>query len=132
MRGAACLEGGCLCGSIRYRAYGPPSNATFCHCPTCRKAAGSPVVAWVTFAASSFSFVAGERTEYPSSSKVIRTFCGSCGTPLTYVHADFPSTVDVTTCSLDDPEPFAPADHTFFSHRLCWVYVNDHLPIRSE
>lgn len=125
-------EGGCLCGSIRYRAQGLPSSATLCHCRTCRKAAGAPVVAWVTFPASTFCFVSGTPTEYRSSAKVIRTFCGSCGTPLTYVHADFPAGVDVTTCSLDDPESFAPADHTFLSQRLRWVHVNDHLPARPE
>jgi len=47
---------------------------------------------------------------------------------LTYQHADFPAAIDVTTCSLDDPEAFPPADHLFVSHRLRWLQVNDHLP----
>lgn len=125
-------EGGCLCGSIRYRAEVQPSNTTLCHCGTCRKAAGSPIVAWGTFPVQSFSFVCGKPIEYRSSTKVIRTFCGSCGTPLTYAHADYPVSIDVTTCSLDDPESFAPVDHTFVSQRLGWVHINDHLPARPD
>jgi hypothetical protein len=39
------LEGGCLCGAIRYRVSGKPANTMICHCRTCRRAAGSPVVA---------------------------------------------------------------------------------------
>jgi len=125
-------EGGCLCGAVRYRAAGQPRSATLCHCRTCRKATAAPIVAWVTFPVGGFSFVNGMPKEYRSSEKVIRTFCGSCGTPLTYAHADFPTGIDVTTCSLDEPESFAPADHTFASHRLEWLQVNDHLPARPE
>ena len=89
-------------------------------------------MAWVTFPASGFSFVRGTPVEYRSSPRVVRTFCGSCGTPLTYVHADSASGVDVTTCSLDDPDALAPADHTWGSHRLRWVHLNDGLPVHPE
>lgn len=123
--------GGCLCGRVRYRAGGQPSHATLCHCRTCRKAAGAPMVAWVTFPVDDFAITSGTPVEYRSS-PVVRTFCGSCGTPLTYVHADFPSGVDVTTCSLDDPESLPPADHTWTSSRLRWVQINDHLPAHAE
>ena len=41
-------EGGCLCGAIRYHVRGQPTHSMICHCRTCRKAAGSPVVAWLT------------------------------------------------------------------------------------
>jgi hypothetical protein len=121
-------EGGCLCGAVRYLAGGQPSNATLCHCRSCRRAAGAPAVAWVTFPASGFSFVVGTPVEYRSSPAVIRTFCGQCGTPLTYVHREFPAGIDVTVCSLDRPEGFGPEDHTWVSHRLPWLQVNDHLP----
>jgi hypothetical protein len=125
-------EGGCLCGAVRYRAEGEASNATFCHCSTCRKASGAPVVAWVTFPLLGFTFVTGTPSEYRSSIKVVRTFCGACGTPLTFRHTDYPTLIDVTTCSLDAPQLFAPVDHTFASHKLGWMVVNDHLPTRAD
>jgi hypothetical protein len=121
------IEGGCLCGAVRYRAQGQARHATLCHCRTCRKAAGAPVVAWITVPADGFAFVSGTPVEFRSSSRVIRTFCGVCGTPLTYVHADYRFGVDVTTCSLDQPENFAPADQTWVNHRVPWLRIDEHL-----
>jgi hypothetical protein len=34
-------EGGCLCGSVRYRAKGKPSRVSVCHCTDCRRCTGS-------------------------------------------------------------------------------------------
>jgi catechol 2,3-dioxygenase-like lactoylglutathione lyase family enzyme len=113
------FEGGCLCGAVRYRATGAPGAPTLCHCTSCRRAAGAPAVAWVTFAPERFAFVRGEPARHRSSPPVVRSFCGRCGTPLTYVHEAFRG-VDVTTASLDAPERCPPADHTWVSERLRW------------
>jgi hypothetical protein len=121
-------EGGCLCGAVRYRASGASGHPTLCHCRSCRRASGAPVVAWVTFPRGAFAFVKGTPVRYRSSPPVLRSFCGACGTPLTYEHADFPDGVDVTTASLDDPERFPPADHTWTSHHLSWLPLSDPLP----
>ena len=52
--------GGCFCGAIRYRAEGAPSNSMICHCKTCRRVAGAPAVAWLTFPVGNFRFIRGE------------------------------------------------------------------------
>jgi hypothetical protein len=120
--------GGCLCGAVRYRATRGSTFPTLCHCPTCRRASGAPLVAWVTFPTEGFAFVRGSPVRYRSSPPVVRTFCGGCGTALTYEHADHPEGVDVTTASLDAPEAFPPTDHTWASHRIPWLLVCDGLP----
>lgn len=125
---ASSFEGGCLCGAVRYRATGATSHPTLCHCVSCRKACAAPLVAWVTFPKEGFAFVRGEPGRFRSSEPVERTFCGRCGTPLTYAHDDFPDAMDVTTCSLDDPSAFPPADHTFTSQRLPWMAADEGLP----
>jgi hypothetical protein len=125
---ASDFTGGCLCGAVRYRAEGAACNATLCHCSTCRRAAGAPMVAWVTFAARGFAFTRGEPVRYRSSSLVVRTFCGACGTPLTYARDDEPETIDVTTISLDRAAELAPGDHTFTSDALPWSRGLDALP----
>lgn len=122
------IEGGCLCGAIRYRASGEPTNSMVCHCRTCRRAAASPVVAWITFPKSRFEIIRGHPFEFHSSKAVRRTFCGSCGTPLTYERASNPASIDVTTCSLDDPGAFPPTHHSWLSHDLGWVCFGDGLP----
>jgi hypothetical protein len=122
------LEGGCLCGAVRYRAAGPASNATLCHCATCRRAAGAPLVAWVSFATRGFGFTRGDPVRYRSSPLVTRTFCGRCGTPLSYARDDEPESIDVTTISLDQASELAPRDHTWTSHSLPWAHGLDALP----
>jgi hypothetical protein len=75
----------------------------------------------VTFPRASFAFTGVEPVQFRSSPPVVRTFCGACGTLLTYSHADFAGEIDVTTASLDAPERFAPRDHTWSEEALPWV-----------
>jgi hypothetical protein len=81
-------EGGCICGAIRYRVAGEPTNTMICHCQSCRRVAAAPVVAWVTFPKARFELLRGHPAEFRSSPPVRRTFCAACGTPLTYEHSD--------------------------------------------
>jgi len=74
-----------------------------------------------------FRLLAGKPVEFNSSPSVIRTFCGRCGTPLTYSHESYGPTIDVTTGSLDDPEHFPPIGHVWTSHRLSWLRITDDL-----
>lgn len=128
----AAAAGGCLCGGVRYEVEGAPTNTMVCHCRSCRRAAGAPVVAWVTFPVERFRFVRGEPASFHSTPPVTRTFCHDCGTPLTYAHADAPQTVDVTTCSLDEPDAFPPTHHSWLAHDVGWVRFGDGLPAFPE
>lgn len=121
------IEGGCLCTAVRYRVAGPPVARSLCHCRSCRRASGAPVVAWTVVRSADFSFVAGAPARYASSPPVVRTFCSTCGTPLTYQHADSPDTIDVTTATLDAPERFAPTREVWTEHKLPWMPLNEAL-----
>src|SRR2546421_13119826 len=90
------IEGGCLCGAVRYRVYGQAYGITHCHCKTCRRASGAPFVTWAGFDADKFTFTTGQPASHASSAHVMRTFCKRCGTPLTYQRADLPGSIDVT------------------------------------
>jgi hypothetical protein len=122
------IEGGCLCGSTRYRITGDPVATSICHCRSCRRASGAPSVAWVVVPAESFSFVAGPPATFRSSAAVSRTFCPRCGTPLTYRHDDDVDTIDVTTATLDEPDRFAPMREIWLDHKLAWSAVDPALP----
>jgi hypothetical protein len=128
----AAAAGGCACGAVRYEVDARATNTMVCHCRTCRRVAGAPVVAWVTFPKERFRFVRGEPAYFNSTPPVTRTFCHDCGTPLTYEHADSPRTLDVTTCTLDDAEAFPPTHHSWLSHDLGWVRFGDGLPTFQE
>jgi hypothetical protein len=120
--------GGCLCGQVRYRALGKPTGSMICHCKTCRRVSGAPVVAWVTFPKDRFELSRGNPSAFHSTPPVRRTFCGGCGTPLTYQHQDSPDTVDIATCTLDEANAFPPTHHSWLSHDLEWVRFGDGLP----
>ena len=129
---SASADGGCICGEVRYRVHGRPTNTMVCHCRSCRRVAAAPVVAWVTFPGAQFDWMQGKPAQFSSSEPVRRTFCAACGTPLTYQHRDSPDSIDVTTCSLDDPELFPPTHHSWLDHDLSWVRFGDGLPTFRE
>lgn len=114
------LQGGCQCGAVRYVAAGRRYHSTLCHCTTCRGTTGAPAVAWFSVALDGFRFTQGEPRSFRSSDLATRTFCGTCGTALTYRRDDLDE-VDVTTASLHDPEAVPPEDHTYARSRLRWM-----------
>jgi hypothetical protein len=125
-------EGGCSCGAIRYRiAAGPVLSAT-CECRSCRRASAAAIVPWIHIDTARMTIVQGEPVTYVSSPGVTRTFCGRCGTPLTYHKASYGQAIDVTTCSLDDPNAFPPMVHLWTSHRLAWVQLAAGIPCLPE
>jgi hypothetical protein len=126
------LNGGCYCGAIRYETAGTPFYQTNCHCSICRRTTGAPFVAWFSVPRSEFRITRGTPTRFRSTPKGMRSFCPRCGTQLTFEHDDALGEIDVTTCSLDDPERLPPEDHTYTSTKLGWVKLSDGLPEYRE
>lgn len=118
------LEGGCMCGDIRYRITGDPVYSVVCHCRSCRRANGAMSTAWITVARSAFRFVAGFPQAYPSSPGVVRKFCKTCGSSLTYENSGSADSVDITTATLDHPEHFAPLQEVWLEHKVQWQPVD--------
>ncbi|HWH47005.1 MAG TPA: GFA family protein [Burkholderiales bacterium] len=127
MKGKA-FTGGCLCGRIRYRATGQPSNQSHCHCEICRRASGAAFVSWATFHTADFTFTEGKPARFDSSEIAFRQFCPGCGTQLTFQFHNSPHTIDVTLASLDDPGTMTPADHIWTKRQIPWIKLADGLP----
>ncbi len=51
------IEGGCLCGAIRYRSTMSPVRCLICHCDYCRKHSGAPCLGFVHFPIKGFSWM---------------------------------------------------------------------------
>lgn len=122
------ITGGCLCGAVRYRLTERPFNSGICHCETCRKAASAPSLPYAGVALAAFVVTQGKPVSYRSSARVMRSFCGACGSPLTYFNEDKPDKIDIMTCSLDDPEVVPPTEHVWMAEKLGWEVVADGLP----
>ncbi|MBS7455558.1 GFA family protein [Coralloluteibacterium stylophorae] len=122
------LEGGCYCGAVRYATEDEPRNPTVCHCTDCRRVAGAASVAWFSVRRSALRWTAAEPASFRSSPAVERTFCGTCGTCLTWWGRDEAAWIDITIASLDDPDRVPPQDHTFVGERTDWDVIGDGLP----
>lgn len=126
------LKGCCYCGAVRYEVRGSPLLETNCHCSICRRTSGAPFVTWFTVPTREFRLISGTPASFRSSDHGTRTFCSACGTPLTFQSARHPAEIDVTTCSLEDPEQVPPKDHTHTRSKLSWVRIDDNLPSYTE
>ena len=122
------LQGGCLCGAVRYRVEGPPLLSEYCHCGKCRRAGGAPVVVWADLPREKFVLLRGEPAQYASSPGVKRGFCAQCGSSLTFQNGENPPFLSVTVGTLDDPGKVAPMEHIFSADRLPWLEIGDDLP----
>jgi hypothetical protein len=122
------LEGGCLCGHVRYRALGPALSSSVCHCRSCRLASGAPSVAWFVVQLDRFEWLGEAPHERRSSAPVWRGFCKRCGTPLTYRHDDAPGHVELTTATLDEPASLPPTHEIWHADKLPWAASDAALP----
>jgi len=121
------LEGGCLCGALRYRVEAGEANSAYCHCRMCQRAGGAPVMAWFTVPAQRFSFVRGAPTRYRSSPQAVREFCGNCGAPILF-RPDGDLRVDISSATLDEPDLMPPRYHIWRMSRVGWFETADALP----
>ena len=115
------ILGGCSCGEVRYAISGLPEQSLVCHCPDCRRSAGAQSVGWIFIRSEQFDLRSGSPKSYNSSVGVTRTFCGTCGTTLTWVGDQQPGRMDVTIGSLDDPNQFPPTRAVYRKHKLDWA-----------
>lgn len=116
------LEGGCLCGHIRFRAIGEPQNPHTCSCTMCQQHSGAPTLSWVVFAKEDvvWTGVGGTPSLYRASDFSSRTFCPCCGSNLGAI--DDAPTVGLVTGSFDSRyQPLLrPVAHSFEDSRPAW------------
>ena len=126
------LSGGCQCGAVRFRVEGPIGPSTVCHCRMCQKAFSAPFGVSVSAPAQQVVWTRGERKRFLSSDKVARTFCGDCGSPLTFEGADGSRNIALATCAFDDPNALPPSRQGGAEAKLAWLDGVQALPWPSE
>lgn len=122
------IEGGCLCGAIRYRSAAEPVRGVICHCSMCRKHSGAPALAFVHFPIASFAWLSVEPTWYRSSPHADRGFCPTCGSTVAMREDVLSDRVQVCVGSLDEPHSVKIDDHVWTREQLSWSEVKDDLP----
>lgn len=121
--------GRCLCGAVRYK-FDPTAViwAAYCHCESCRRATSAPVAAWFGVRASAWRWVGQTPAEHASTPGVLRRFCSTCGSPMSYESSRWPDEIHGLIATLDDPGAVAPTMHVYHAERLCWFETSDTFP----
>jgi len=119
------MEGGCLCGAIRYRVLVEPFAADYCHCSICRKQTGSVVVAWMDFKSEQVQWLKGQLTYFHSSEFVKRGFCQQCGSTVTFGDSRYQQYTTLTIASLDNANLVKPSYHIHTDDQVSWLTIQD-------
>jgi len=122
------IEGGCLCGGVRYRLHEAPRQLCDCHCIDCRRASAAPFVTWGEIRRDCVEIISGTLREVKHAGR-LRTFAACCGTPLFFADHAGTEWMDVTISSLDQPEGYAPEVAIWTEDRLPWVLLD---PLRPS
>lgn len=125
------IEGGCLCGSVRFTCSAAPELTFYCHCSDCQRTGGSPFSVELMMSSESFR-VQGESQTYTvagdSGQDVHRHFCPKCGSGIYLMCDADPGYVFIKAGALDDAGWISPDMHIFTSSKQPWVEVADSLP----
>jgi hypothetical protein len=124
------VQGGCLCGAVRYDAAVALRNAYYCHCKLCQKTSGAPAQIGVLVKVGTLKFTKGEPRFFQSSPLGKRGFCEQCGSQLIWTEPDVLNSkwTNVSVGSLDNPEQVVPVEHTCVESQLPWYNLADELP----
>lgn len=116
------FEGGCLCGSIRFKATGTPEQPHSCSCTMCQQHSGAPTLCWVVFPKEAVAWTGpgGMPSLYRASDFSSRAFCPNCGSNLGAI--DDAPTVGLVTGSFDERhrEELRPLAHSFADSKPAW------------
>lgn len=118
------IEGGCLCGKVRYSADAEPAFVGICHCKNCQKGTGTAFAAVVALPKPALS-VAGDLKTFTgrgdSGKETYRRFCPECGSPLIDEAEVMPGVVMVMAGTLDDASWVKPTMEIFCDSAQPWV-----------
>lgn len=125
------LDGGCLCGAIRYKLTGPSLFVSQCCCKDCQKATGTGHTTIVGIHKSQLAIEGTPATftnHGDTGGRVTRHFCGTCAGRL-YTAGDLPGEVIMVQAgSLDDPSAVYPESVIYTKDAVAWDRFDPALP----
>ena len=110
------LEGGCLCGKVRFRTTQAPLRTIACHCTFCQKVTGSAYFAESMFPIDAVQFNDAPMGTYAhvsdhSHKRVYVHFCPHCGTTVSLTFERWPDTRAIARGCYDDPNAVPLTSH---------------------
>ena len=126
------IEGGCLCGVVRYRVQGDLLQAGNCFCSMCRRSHGAAYGTYASVPEGGFSWLSGEDDVkvYQSSPNGGRAFCRHCGSTLGALEDGVLRWVTLGT--VDGDPGIRPQANIFVASKAPWHEISDDLPQFDE
>jgi hypothetical protein len=131
------LDGGCTCGTVRYRMTSKPLFVHCCHCRWCQRETGASFALNAMIEADRVILLRGmpEMVMTPSNSgkgqKIAR--CPHCQIALWSNYAGTGEAVRfVRVGTLDDPDQLPPDIHIFTMSKQPWLKLSPEIPAVKE
>jgi hypothetical protein len=126
------IDGGCLCGAVRYTLMTSPKAVYACHCRDCQKVGSGPyaigiIVDQPQVRTESVDLLTRTDRVAESGNLVPQYACVRCGTRMWHQPPKSPSMLIVRAGTLDDPSWARPVVHTWTRGRLPWVDIGGEL-----
>lgn len=123
------LEGGCLCGNIRYSGQADPILTIVCNCTNCQKTSGGAFSLNVAVPKGSVEFQ-GDLAEYRdtttgSGKPASRYFCASCGSPIMSESAVLEGVTILKAGTLDDTSWVKPTMQCYCDSAQDWLELGE-------
>ena len=121
------IEGGCLCGAVRYEAKDMPLVTRACWCRLCQYLAAGNATINLAFPSNAVT-ITGELRDYPSVAEsgrhMHRRFCPSCGTHMFSEAEERPHLIIIRAGTLDDPDIAAPSAVIWTRQAPKWAKID--------
>ena len=121
------VEGGCLCGKVRYKAKSIPKLQIVCHCTSCQKQSGSAFSTGALVPKADFELTGETRTyreTAASGNEISRIFCPNCGSTLYFEVVASPDAVVLQVGTADDRSWFRPRVNFWTERAHEWVAID--------
>ena len=124
-------EGGCACGTVRYRLTSDPLFTHCCHCLNCQRQTGSAFVINLLIETDRVELLAGgpQRVDVPrddgSTQQIFR--CPTCQVAV-FSQYGRPEVRFVRAGTLDEPTSVVPDVHIFTRSKVGWITLPDSSP----
>lgn len=127
------IEGGCLCGNIRYSSAAEPLMVLNCYCEDCRRNTGSTHSFNLVMPAGGVTVTGDTVATYvdqngASGQPFNRHFCSNCGT---HFRSEGPAHAGIEMIkggTLDRADSFPPAAHIWCEQKPFWIDLPEDAP----
>ncbi len=130
------LEGGCACGTVRYRLASEPLFVHCCHCRDCQRQTGSAFVLNALIETDRIDILSGTPEAVPVPTDSGRPHdiyrCPHCQVAVWSDYGRRPYLRFVRIGTLDDPAALTPDVHIYTRSKLPWVALPADVPAFEE